>query len=172
MPGREPHFCPYCGKSLGKKTVGDRLRPACSECQYVHFSNPIPGVALIIEHEGKVVLIRRGSRVHTGRWAFPSGYIEADETAEEAARREALEETGVQVELLNLFGVYSFPEGPPVSGIVIFYRARVASGQLRAGDDANEIRLFAPHKIPRLGFRTHREAAAHWVGRISPDSAR
>ncbi|NJM42690.1 MAG: NUDIX hydrolase, partial [Anaerolineae bacterium] len=89
-------------------------------CGYVHYENPVPGVGLLIEHEGQLVLIRRGHPPHVGEWALPSGFIEVDETAEQAAVREAYEETGLQVELTELFSVHSFPEGPPRSGIIVF----------------------------------------------------
>ncbi len=158
-----PPYCPVCGEGLAEQMVGDRLRPICSACGYIHFVNPVPGVGLIIEVEDKIVLIQRGGKVHTGRWALPSGFIEADESVEEAAVREGREETGLELELLEVFGVYSFPEGPPASGIIIFFRARAIGGELQAGDDAREVALFAPDKLPRLPFRTHRQAMSRWL---------
>ena len=109
------------------------------------------------------MLIKRGGQVKTGRWALPSGYIEADESVEEAAIRESREETGLTIELVDLLGIYSFPEGPPTSGIIVFYRARPVGGALRAGDDAQEVRVFKPDQIPELPFRTHRQAVQRWL---------
>lgn len=131
----------------------------------MHYTNPVPAVGIVIEMDGGVVLIRRNNPPHMGRWALPSGYIEADESAEDAAVREAAEETGLKVEIIELAGVNSFPEGPPLSGIMIFYRARPIGGELRAGDDAGEVRVFLPHEIPLLPFRTHREMVAQWLAR-------
>lgn len=158
-----PAYCPVCGENLLEQMVSDRLRPVCSACGYIHFVNPVPGVGLIIEHEGKIVLIQRGGKVHTGRWALPSGFIEANESVEEAAVREGREETGLELELLEVFGVYSFPEGPPASGIIIFFRARAIGGELEAGDDAREVDLFDPENLPKLPFRTHRQAMSRWL---------
>jgi 8-oxo-dGTP diphosphatase len=87
-------------------------------------------------------LIQRGHAPHKGEWTLPSGFIEADESAEEAAIREAREETGLKVELIELAGVNSFPEGPPTSGIIIFFRARPIGGNLQAGDDAADVKFF------------------------------
>lgn len=155
-------YCPICGHKLGLREEGGRLRQACDNCGYVHYVNPVPAVGILIEMDGGIVLIQRNHPPHKGSWALPSGYIEADESAEEAALREAEEETGLKVEIIELAGVNSFPEGPPSSGIMIFFRARPIGGILRAGDDAQDARVFPADEIPLLPFRTHREMIAQW----------
>ncbi len=158
-----PQFCPICAHPLAARETGGRLRPACDNCGYVHYVNPVPGVGIVIELDGGIVLVRRGHPPHKGEWALPSGFIEADESAEEAAVREAYEETGLEIEILELAGVNSFPEGPPTSGIMIFFRAKPVGGVLCAGDDAAEARVFPPAEVPRMPFRTHREMMAKWL---------
>ncbi len=162
---REMVYCPVCGAKLGRREDGGRLRQACDSCGYVHYVNPVPAVGILIEHEGGVVLIQRGQPPHQGEWTLPSGFIEADESAEDAAVREAEEETGLKVEILELAGINSFPEGPPTSGIMIFFRARPVGGQLQGGDDALQARVFQPEDMPLLPFRTHREIMAEWLAR-------
>jgi len=161
-------YCPICGHTLGWREVGGRLRQACDNCGYVHYVNPVPAVGILIEMDGGVVLIRRGQPPHQGEWTLPSGFIEADESAEEAAVREAEEETGLKVEIIEMAGINSFPEGPPTSGIIIFYRAKPVGGTLQGGDDASEARVFQPGEMPRLPFRTHREIMAEWLATYSP----
>jgi ADP-ribose pyrophosphatase YjhB (NUDIX family)/ribosomal protein S18 acetylase RimI-like enzyme len=156
-------YCPICGHTLGHRYEGGRRRQACENCGYVHYVNPVPAVGILIEQGGGLVLIRRGQPPHQGEWTLPSGFIEADESAEDAAVREAEEETGLKVEILELAGVNSFPEGPPTSGIMIFFRARPVGGDLRGGDDALEAKVFLPDEIPLLPFRTHREVVANWL---------
>lgn len=156
-------YCPVCGHRLSWREEGGRLRRACENCGYIHYVNPVPAVGIIIEHEGGIVLIRRANPPHQDEWTLPSGFIEADESAEDAAVREAEEETGLKVEIVELAGVNSFPEGPPISGIMIFFRARSIGGTLKGGDDASDARVFAIGAIPALPFRTHREAIAHYV---------
>jgi 8-oxo-dGTP diphosphatase len=134
--------------------------------------NPVPAVGILIEMDGGIVLIRRGQPPHQGEWTLPSGFIEADESAEEAAVREAEEETGLKVEIIELAGINSFPEGPPMSGIMIFFRARPLGGTLHGGDDAIDARVFQPDEVPRLPFRTHREVIAQWLARQSPPTVR
>lgn len=160
-----PTYCPRCATELVTREEGGRVRPACPNCGYVHYVNPVPTVGVLIEMDGGLVMIRRGHPPHQGEWAFPSGYVEADERLEEAAIREAEEETGLRVEILELIDVNSYPEGPPASGVMVFYRARPVGGALRAGDDAVDVRVFAPDNMPLLPFRTHREALARWFER-------
>lgn len=156
-------YCPVCGHELGTRQVGGRARQACDNCGYVHYVNPVPAVGIVIEMDNGVVLIRRNNPPHKGEWTLPSGFIEADEGAEDAAIREAEEETGLKVEIIEMAGVNSFPEGPPVSGIMIFFRARPVGGELVAGDDALEAAVFPADALPRLPFRTHREVIAQWL---------
>ncbi len=159
----EPTYCPICGETLTRREEGGRSRPACDNCGYVHFVNPVPGVGMLIEMDGGLVLIQRGHPPHKDQWSLPSGFVEADESSEEAAIREAEEETGLKTEIIELANINSFPEGPPVSGIMIFYRMRPVGGELRAGDDATAARVFQPQEMPLLPFRTHREMVAEWL---------
>jgi len=150
--------------------VGGRVREVCPACAFVLYRNPVPGVGLLVEMEEGIVLVLRGQAPFVDWWALPSGYIEADESVEQAAVRECKEETGLNVELLELFGVYSFPEGPVQSGIIIFYRARPVGGELEAGDDAQDVGVFPPDALPeKLAFRTHREVLARWLHGRSPE---
>ncbi|WP_119071852.1 GNAT family N-acetyltransferase [Aggregatilinea lenta] len=155
-------YCPVCGDPLAHRSAGGRERLFCPACGYVHYQNPVPSVGLVIEMDGGLILVKRGGSVKTGHWAFPSGYIEEDESVEEAAVRESREETGLDVELIDLLGVYSFPEGPPSSGIIVFYRAHPVGGMLRAGDDAQEVRVFPPDAVPDMPFRTHQQVLQRW----------
>jgi len=156
--------------------IAGRIRQACPACGFILYRNPVPGVGVLIEipasppQKAGIVLIQRGQPPFAGWWALPAGYIEADESVEQAAVRECKEETGLDVELLELFGVYSFPEGPVQPGLIIFYRARPIGGELQAGDDAQDARVFPPDELPeQLAFRTHRQVLARWTRSRSPD---
>jgi ADP-ribose pyrophosphatase YjhB (NUDIX family)/ribosomal protein S18 acetylase RimI-like enzyme len=158
-----PVYCPNCTHKLTLRQLAGRERPFCENCGYIHYLNPVPTVGVVIEMDGGIVLIQRGHAPHKGRWAFPSGYVEADERLEEAAVREAKEETGLDVEIIELADVNSYPEGPPSSGIMVFYRARPVGGQLIGGDDALDARVYLPDDVPVLPFRTHREMLSRWL---------
>lgn len=159
-------FCHRCGSKMSEGFYGGRVRPVCSECGFVLYRNPVPGAGVLVEMDGGIVLIRRGHEPEKDLWALPAGFIEADESIEEAALRECKEETGLDVELVEMFYVDSFPNDLTYnSGIIIFYRARPVGGELVPGDDAAEAKIFMPNALPiDVAFRTHRAALARWVG--------
>jgi 8-oxo-dGTP diphosphatase len=105
-------------------------------------------VDVIIPSERGVVLIRRGTEPFEGRWALPGGFVEVGETVEEAAYREAAEETGLAVEVARLVGVYSDPERDPRGhNVSVAFLARVLSGDLVAATDASEVTVLDPSSV-------------------------
>ncbi len=105
-------------------------------------------VDVIIPSERGVVLIRRGNDPFEGRWALPGGFVEVGETVEEAAYREAAEETGLAVEVARLVGVYSDPERDPRGhNVSVAFLARVLSGDLVAATDASEVAVLDPSSV-------------------------
>lgn len=164
-------YCPHCGATMETAEAGGRVREVCPVCSFIMYRNPVPGAGVLVEMEGGILLVRRRQPPFVDWWALPAGYIEEDESVEQAAVRECKEETGLDIELLELFGVYSFPEGPVQSGIIIFYRARPVGGVLQAGDDAQDVGVFPLNDLPdKLAFRTHREVIARLVHSRSPES--
>jgi 8-oxo-dGTP diphosphatase len=105
-------------------------------------------VDVIIPSERGVVLIRRGGEPFEGQWALPGGFVEVGETVEEAADREAAEETGLAVEVARLVGVYSDPERDPRGhNVSVAFLARVLSGDLVAATDASEVAVLDPSSV-------------------------
>jgi len=110
-------------------------------------------VDAIIPYEGRIVLIKRKNEPFKDFYALPGGIVEYGETVEEALKREVKEETGLDVEVKRLVGVYSSPERDPRGHFVsICFLAIPKGGELRAMSDAREIALFELDKIPRLAF--------------------
>ncbi len=110
------------------------------------FRNPIPTVDVIIELEGGIVLINRKNPPYG--WAIPGGFVDYGESLEDAARREAKEETGLEVELLRQFHTYSEPgRDPRQHTISTVYIAR-AKGRPLASDDAKEAGIFTRDNLP------------------------
>lgn len=140
-------------------------RPVCPACGRVHYLNPVPVAACIIEFDGRIVLVRRRYDPGRGGWAFPAGYVDADETVQDAARREAREETGLDVELGPVVDVRSFFDADR-SGVVIFFRVRARGGEPSPGDDADAVWLVRPDALSPdlLVFESHRQAWASWRG--------
>jgi len=133
----------------GKK---DGLR--CPQCGTVvkDYRNPFPTVDIIIEQKEGVVLILR--RNEPQQWAIPGGFCDYGESLEEAAVREAREETGLEVELIEQFHTYSDPRRDPRQhNITTVYIARARGGTLQAQDDAQEIGVFSEADLPpKLAF--------------------
>lgn len=157
-------YCPKCATELVLRFEGDRQRPTCPACGFVFYFNPVVGAGALVETEGRVVLVYRSVEPKAGYWSLPSGYVEADELAEEAAVREAWEETGLEIEIDEMLGVYSFGREPQ-TGVLLLYAAHVVGGELRAGDDAGQVRTFAPDELPpddQIAFRTHLQALHDW----------
>lgn len=105
---------------------------------------------MILIEDGKVLLIRRAREPFKGEWAIPGGRIEDNETAEQCARREMKEETGLDVELVKPTGIYSDPKRDPRGIIAAAYLVRRIGGEVRAGDDAGEARWFDLSALPKL----------------------
>ncbi|HJQ30421.1 MAG TPA: NUDIX hydrolase [Rubrobacter sp.] len=105
-------------------------------------------VDVVIPSDERVVLIRRGSEPFEGQWALPGGFVEVGESVEEAARREAAEETGLAVEISRLVGVYSDPgRDPRGHNVSVAFVARVLSGQMQAASDASEVDVLDPDTV-------------------------
>ena len=105
-------------------------------------------VDVVIPSERGVVLIRRASEPFAGQWALPGGFVELGETVEEAAAREAAEETGLAVEVARLIGVYSEPERDPRGhNVSVAFLVRVLSGELAAATDASEVSVLDPSPV-------------------------
>lgn len=94
----------------------------------------------------RIVLVRR--RFPPPGWALPGGFVDTGETVEQAAAREALEETGLVVEDLTQFHVYSDPSRDPRGHTVSTVFTAHAVGHPRGGDDAAEARAFSPDEFP------------------------
>ena len=106
-------------------------------------------VDVVVPSEGgRILLIRRGSDPYEGHWALPGGFVEVGETLEEAAAREAEEETGVEVEVVRLVGVYSDPDRDPRGhNVSVAYLARAQDGEPSAASDAAEASFMEPSTV-------------------------
>jgi len=102
-------YCPYCGAPLLRLALSGRERPACPDpkCGFVHWNNPIPVVAAVVEHAGQVCLVRNvGWPVHW--YGLVTGFLESGEMPEEAVLREVEEEIGLPATFQSYLGMYEF----------------------------------------------------------------
>jgi 8-oxo-dGTP diphosphatase len=106
-------------------------------------------VVILVPGE-RVVLVER--RFEPLGWAIPGGFVDLGETVEAAAVREAKEETGLDVSLVEQFHVYSDPRRDPRKHTISTVFIGVADGEPLGGDDAAQARAFAWNELPALAF--------------------
>jgi ADP-ribose pyrophosphatase YjhB (NUDIX family) len=164
-------FCSRCGGELafGPIEGEERERLACPNCGFVCYVNPrLVVTTLPVTESGEVMLIRRGIAPGLGQWAQPGGFLEIDETVRDAAIRETLEETGLEVEPGAIVGLYS---GVPAAVVVVAFESRIVGGAPAITRESLETRPFAPDAIPwpDIAFETSSRALRDWVARVRPD---
>ena len=117
------------------------------------FRSPALTVDGILIQDHAVLLIQRKQSPYEGSWALPGGFVEYGEKTEDAVIRELAEETGLQVTIHGLLGVYSDPHRDPRGHTVtIVYLMNVVGGKLESGDDACDAKFFELEKLPELAF--------------------
>ncbi|MFQ6116467.1 MAG: NUDIX domain-containing protein [bacterium] len=150
-------YCPKCGSDLVYKRVGENLRLVCKGCGFIFYQNPTPAVGVILMKDDEILLVKRKYEPRAGFWSLPAGFLEWDENVEEAARREVKEETGLEIELDGLFGVYSGFDDPRNHVLLVVYRGQIRNGEIAAGDDATEVKFFPLTALPQdIAFKNHR----------------
>ena len=142
-------YCSGCGSTLEIRSMEGKERPVCSKCGRVVYYDPKVSTVCLVARDGKVLFIKRGNEPGYGLWSLPGGYVDRGEVVEKAAAREVFEETGLEVEIGRLLGVFS-EEGRPV--ILVAYEARENGGTLAPGSEALELGFFAPDALPPIAF--------------------
>jgi NAD+ diphosphatase len=147
----EFQYCPLCGKVLTKKQVDGKERLCCpaDACGYVWWDNPLPVVAAIIEKDGNIILARN-KQWPEKIFGLITGFLEKDETPEAAVIREVKEELGLDAEIRELIGIYSFADR---NQLIIAYYLTVG-GEIRLGDELAEIKMIPPQKLRPWPFGT------------------
>ena len=164
------NFCPNCGTALhfGEVAGEHRERLSCPACGHILYVNPrLVVTTLPITDDGRIVLLRRGIDPGKGQWAQPGGFLEVDETVNQAAIRETWEETRLVVEPGEIVGLYTRLEAAVVT---IVFEARIVGGEAQTTPEALEVATFAPSDIPwsGLAFRTTTYALRDWIERRHP----
>ncbi len=146
-------YCSECAAPVTTRIpAGDhRPRYVCPACGTIHYQNPKVVAGCIPEWGDEILLCKRAIEPRIGFWTLPAGFMENEETADEAASRETLEETGAQTADLELFSLYSIPH---ISQVYLIYRARLVERNFGPTPESEQVRLFAQQDIPwdRIAF--------------------
>ncbi len=137
------------------------MRPVCVDCGRVVFLDPKLAVGVLIARDGRILLGKRGPGTREpGKWSFPAGFVERGERVENAAAREAREETNLDVEIGEVIGLFS-SEGETV--VLAVYAATTVAGDPKAGDDLVELGWFSAAELPELAFPRDRHIMDTWL---------
>lgn len=136
--------CPSCGRELIEADVDGRVRRKCpsESCRFVHWDNPTPVVAAIVEVDGKVVLTRSKGWPETW-YGLVAGFLEKDETPEASVLREVREELGLAGEIAEFVGTYSFFER---NQLILVYHVQ-AEGEIEMGEELAAVKLISPEAV-------------------------
>jgi len=142
-------YCPECASTLILRRIDGVDRKVCvsPECGFVHWDNPVPVVAALIEYQGKIVLARN-SQWPDGMFSLVTGYLERSETPEEAVVREVKEELGLDSKAQEFIGCYSLIEK---NQVILAYWV-VAAGELTIGNEITEVKLLSREELKLWKF--------------------
>ena len=135
-------FCPQCATLLETVTIEDKSRQRCPSCDFVHWDNPVPVVAAIVEFGDKVILTR--NKGWPEKWVgIVAGFLEKNETPEQGALREVKEELGLNGEIISFVGHYAFELR---NQIIFAYHVRI-EGEIVLGDELESIKAVLPEEV-------------------------
>ena len=109
-------------------------------------------VDAVIIDERKILLVKRRFEPYKGLWALPGGFVEKNETVEQAVEREAFEETGIRIKIAKIIGVYSTPKRDPRGTISVGFIAKPLSKELKGDVEVEEVKWFTLDELPPLAF--------------------
>jgi ADP-ribose pyrophosphatase YjhB (NUDIX family) len=149
------NFCSHCGQAIEIKVPeGDHLpRHVCPACGTIHYQNPKIVAGCVPEYEGRILLCRRAIEPRLGYWTIPAGFMENNETTQEAARRESVEEAMAEVEIGSLLAIVHVLHANQVH---MMFRARLPKPDFGPGPESLEVKLCDESEIPwsDIAFRS------------------
>ena len=148
-------FCSQCGHGVSQRIPeGDNMpRFVCDHCNTIHYQNPNIVAGSLPVYGDRILLCKRAIEPQYGLWTLPAGFMENQETLEQAAMRESTEEAHANIELEQLYTVFSLPH---VNQVYIMFRAKLLDESFKPGIESLEVKLFSEEEIPwdQLAFRT------------------
>jgi len=151
-------YCHFCGNRLTDQLVDGRVRRFCTACQAPIYENPVPAICMVtVDARQQVLLVKRAIDPKKGLWCLPGGFMELKETPEGAGLRELQEETGLVGKIDRLLGVTAHDSQLYGTVFVTGFLVSSFSGNLVAGDDADEAGWFTAGNLPEIAFASHQK---------------
>jgi ADP-ribose pyrophosphatase YjhB (NUDIX family) len=156
-------FCSNCASPLAFGAIEGEHMPRfhCAHCGAIHYENPKIIVACLPIFDGKIMLCRRGIEPRLGFWNIPGGFMENQESVENGALREMLEETGCEGTIVRVHSIYSVL---PVQQVHVCFLVEMKNFEYTLTPESTEIQLFAEADIPwgEIAFISNKFALKHY----------
>jgi ADP-ribose pyrophosphatase YjhB (NUDIX family) len=156
-------YCSKCSGEIERRRLDQLDRDVCGVCGTIFYDNPLPVVSAVVVVDRQVLLVLRGREPKAGMWCLPSGFVELDETIEQAVLRETEEESGVRGEVVRLLDTGSHANEMYGDLIWVTFEVRMTGGAVRPGDDASDARFFPIDALPELAFPSNRLAVERYL---------
>jgi ADP-ribose pyrophosphatase YjhB (NUDIX family) len=136
-------LCPICGEAIARAT--DRVE--CASCRFVLYPHSAVTASVLPEQDGRVLLARRAHEPFRGAWDAIGGFVGEGEHPLDGLRREVREETGLEIEVDRLLGIW-MGDYTGRATLNLFWTGRLGAGTPQASDDVAELRWFARDTLP------------------------
>ena len=148
-------FCSNCGNKNDRGWIEGNIRFHCNYCNIIHYENPKPTATLICPIKNSILLVKRAFDPGKGLWGLPGGFIELNESPQDAAKRELFEETGLKGEFKR-FIHFTYHFGTIFGDILLLgLEMKIKNEPLRPGDDASDAQFFELNNLPYIAFESH-----------------
>jgi 8-oxo-dGTP diphosphatase len=139
----------HCPRCAGRLDI-DGKEAKCRSCGRVVYANPAPtGSAILVDHDGRVLLARRAGDPGAGKWDLPGGFIEEGEDPVTTVHREVDEEAGVEIETTEFLGGFADHYGDDgIPTVNLYWTARIVAGDPSPADDVASLEWFDPDELP------------------------
>jgi ADP-ribose pyrophosphatase YjhB (NUDIX family) len=143
-------YCECCGSLLALTTPAGEVqqRHVCTSCHHVAYENPKILVGCIATWGDRVLFMKRATAPRIGYWSIPTGFMEKDETPEEAVMRALGEETHAQLDVKSI-RPYMIASIPEISEVYLVYRAQLSAPEFGPSGEADDVALFTFEDMSR-----------------------
>ena len=151
-------YCSNCGLKNKNGYIDGNIRFHCSECKTIHYENPKPTATLICPNGNSILLGKRAYSPGKGEWGLPGGFMELNETLEQAAIRELKEETNLKGKVNHILGTCSHYGS--VFGDILLIGLVIEINDwsiMNEGDDIYDLQFFNLDNLPELAFDCHQK---------------